>query len=100
MTAKSIVDAQELASILGVHVQSVRNWVNSGIIPPSTYIKGERTYRFVVDDVIDALRASSMPEPANPNQLELPLGVAEPDEPTTAHVKQPIAIYEEEDDER
>lgn len=76
MSEKSIVDAQELASILGVSVQSVRNWVRSGLIPTSTYIKVERTYRFMVDDVIEALRANNVvppPEETPAAQEEQPL---------------------------
>lgn len=95
MSGKPIVDVKELAAILGVHQQTIRNWIRSELIPPSTYIKAERTYRFVVDDVVAALRASQPPA-KNPNQLELPLGIAAPEDHTPA--KEPIVIYNEEED--
>jgi DNA-binding transcriptional MerR regulator len=98
MTGKPIVDVKELADVLGVSIQTIRNWVRSGLIPPDTYIKAERTYRFVVDDVVKALRAPRALERAAeqiPEQLELPLGTAASDsyKPT----KKPIAIYNDED---
>lgn len=93
MSEHPIVDAQELASILGVSVQSVRNWVRSGLIPPSTYIKVERTYRFVVSDVIESLRANRVVP-------ELPEGTADQEVPVQARTKQPITIDLSEEDER
>lgn len=96
MTGKPIVDVKELADLLGVSVQTIRNWVRSELIPPSSYIKVERTYRFVVDDVVAALRANAIPD-KNPNQMELPLGIAAPEQ--HAPTRAPIALYDEDEED-
>jgi excisionase family DNA binding protein len=94
MTGKPIVDVKEMADTLNVSVQTVRNWVRSGIIPPTAYIKAERTYRFVVDDVVAALRANKMDQ-RHPEQLELPLGIAPLE--NYKPLKEPLVIYNDED---
>lgn len=85
MSDKELVDIKALAGRLQVSVNSIRNWVKSGRIPPATYIQINQTRRFYVSDVEAALRADR-PE----TQLALPL--AEP-----APRRQPFIIDNDEE---
>jgi len=64
---ESYVPVEEVADYLSVKVSTIRQWVNKGFIPKSTYIKVGYTYRFNLPDVIEALRQE---EPASdPTQI-------------------------------
>ena len=53
---ESYVPVEEVAEQLSVKVSTVRQWVNKGFIPKSTYIKVGYTYRFNIPAVIEALK--------------------------------------------
>jgi excisionase family DNA binding protein len=53
---ESYVPVEEVAEQLSVKVSTVRQWVNKGFIPKSTYIKVGNTYRFSIPAVIEALK--------------------------------------------
>lgn len=53
---ESYVPVEEVADYLSVKVSTIRQWVNKGFIPKSTYIKVGYTYRFNLPAVIEALR--------------------------------------------
>lgn len=64
---ESYVPVEEVADYLSVKVSTIRQWVNKGFIPKSTYIKVGYTYRFNLPAVIEALRQE---EPASdPTQI-------------------------------
>ena len=64
---------EEVADYLSVKVSTIRQWVNKGFIPKSTYIKVGYTYRFNLPAVIEALRQEEpVPDPTQiTEQLEL-----------------------------
>tara|TARA_R110002050_G_scaffold151249_4_gene278266 strand:+ start:1777 stop:2025 length:249 start_codon:yes stop_codon:yes gene_type:complete len=70
---ESYVPVEEVADYLSVKVSTIRQWVNKGFIPKSTYIKVGYTYRFNLPDVIEALRQEEpAPDPTQiSEQLEL-----------------------------
>lgn len=70
---ESYVPVEEVADYLSVKVSTIRQWVNKGFIPKSTYIKVGYTYRFNLPDVIEALRQEEpVPDPTQiTEQLEL-----------------------------
>lgn len=76
MSNQPMVDLQALADHLTVHANTVRSWVKSGRIPPHTYIHINHTRRFFLNEVLDALRNERVMEVKDPQQLELPLGIA------------------------
>ena len=64
---ESYVPVEDVADYLSVKVSTIRQWVNKGFIPKSTYIKVGYTYRFNLPAVIEALRQE---EPASdPTQI-------------------------------
>ena len=64
---ESYVPVEEVADYLSVKVSTIRQWVNKGFIPKSTYIKVGYTYRFNLPAVIEALKQE---EPAaDPTQI-------------------------------
>lgn len=76
MSDQQMVGLQGLATHLKVHANTVRSWVKSGRIPPSTYIHINHTRRFFLHEVLEALRSERVMEVKDPKQLELPLGIA------------------------
>ena len=70
---ESYVPVEEVADYLSVKVSTIRQWVNKGFIPKSTYIKVGYTYRFNLPAVIEALRQEEpVPDPTQiTEQLEL-----------------------------
>lgn len=64
---ESYVPVEEVADYLSVKVSTIRQWVNKGFIPKSTYLKVGYTYRFNLPAVIEALKQE---EPAaDPTQI-------------------------------
>lgn len=64
---ESYVPVEEVADYLSVKVSTIRQWVNKGFIPKSTYLKVGYTYRFNLPAVIEALKQK---EPAvDPTQI-------------------------------
>ena len=53
---ENYVPVEDVADHLSVKVSTVRQWVNKGFIPKSTYIKVGYTYRFNLPAVIEALK--------------------------------------------
>ena len=51
---ESYVPVEDVADHLSVKVSTIRQWVNKGFIPRSTYIKVGYTYRFNLPAVIEA----------------------------------------------
>ena len=49
-----LMTVDELARALGESVRTIRNWRAKGVIP--TLVLGHRSVRFVLDDVLEALR--------------------------------------------
>jgi excisionase family DNA binding protein len=70
---ESYVPVEEVADYLSVKVSTIRQWVNKGFIPKSTYIKVGYTYRFNIPAVIEALKQEELsPDPTQiTEQLEL-----------------------------
>ena len=70
---ESYVPVEEVADYLSVKVSPIRQWVNKGFIPKSTYIKVGYTYRFNIPAVIEALKQEELsPDPTQiTEQLEL-----------------------------
>ena len=74
MTDDGYQPVDELAKHLSVKVPTIREWVNKGYIPASTYVKVGKTYRFNIPEVVAALK-QEIPEPYqteknSPVQLE------------------------------
>jgi hypothetical protein len=71
----SYVPIDDLADHLTVKASTIRQWVNKGYIPNTTYIKVGYTYRFNIPEVVAALKQEPPPEvtpqDAPPVQLEL-----------------------------
>jgi len=67
----------DVAKYFNVSVSTVRGWIRSESIPPSTYLKLGSTYRFRLPEVEAVLRNDTPQEvepkvvTPNPNQLEL-----------------------------
>lgn len=53
------VPIEELAKHLSVSVSTIRGWVRNKHIPEDTYIRVVNTYRFNINDVVNALSASN-----------------------------------------
>ena len=53
------VPIDELARYLNVSVSTVRTWLRNEIIPKSSYLRIGTTYRFSIEEVVDALRNNS-----------------------------------------
>tara|TARA_R110000803_G_scaffold130095_1_gene197430 strand:+ start:417 stop:665 length:249 start_codon:yes stop_codon:yes gene_type:complete len=70
---ESYVPVEEVADYLSVKVSTIRQWVNKGFIPKSTYIKVGYTYRFSIPAVLEALKQEEeKPDPTQiTEQLEL-----------------------------
>ena len=74
MTDDGYQPVDEPAKHLSVKVPTIREWVNKGYIPASTYVKVGKTYRFNIPEVVAALK-QEIPEPDqteknSPVQLE------------------------------
>ena len=71
---ESYVPVEEVAEHLSVKVSTIRQWVNKGFIPKTTYIKVGYTYRFNVPAVVEALKQDSpdMETDQITEQLDLP----------------------------
>jgi len=70
---ENYVPVEEVAEHLSVKVSTIRQWVNKGLIPKSTYIKVGYTYRFSIPAVVEALK-QEVPEESSgqiTEQLEL-----------------------------
>jgi excisionase family DNA binding protein len=69
------VTVDGVADYYKVSPSTVRNWVKSGQIPSTCYLKLNNTYRFVIADVDKALRGKTQDAVAaiqpDPRQLEL-----------------------------
>lgn len=52
---------RDVAAHFKVSVSTIRNWVRSGVIPGSTFIKVGDTYRFDLGKVEEALLKASTP---------------------------------------
>lgn len=59
---ESYVPVEEVAEHLSVKVSTIRQWVNKGFIPKTTYIKVGYTYRFNIAEVVEALKQESPSE--------------------------------------
>ena len=56
MTSIEYVPIDEVSKKLHVSNATVRGWVRKNIIPPHTYIRVGKTYRFHIDSVVGALQ--------------------------------------------
>jgi excisionase family DNA binding protein len=63
----SYVPVEDVAEHLSVKVSTIRQWVNKGFIPKSTYIKVGYTYRFNIPAVVEALKQD---EPSDTHEAE------------------------------
>ena len=74
MTDDGYQPVDELAKHLSVKVPTIREWVNKGYIPASTYVKVGKTYRFNIPEVVAALKQEiqepDQTEKNSPVQLE------------------------------
>jgi|TARA_R110000744_G_scaffold65098_1_gene133772 excisionase family DNA binding protein len=83
--ASIYVPIEELSKRLTVSIPTIRAWVRRGQVPTETYIKVGNTYRFCVEDVVDALRGTrseikpdtSCQVSDGPEALAADVGVAE-----------------------
>lgn len=73
------VPIEELAKHLSVSVSTIRGWVRNKHIPENTYIRVVNTYRFSVNDVVDALSATKIP--ASVPDSDVPSERVDTDEP-------------------
>lgn len=83
MTQEPYVDTGVVAKFFSVTEPTVRRWVRTGQLPPSTYISVGGVYRFSIQRIIDALTpktvegeppiitAEAMKATDTPVQLEL-----------------------------
>lgn len=83
MTQDPYVDTAVVAKFFSVTEPTVRRWVRTGQLPPSTYISVGGVYRFSIQRIIDALTpktvegeppvvtAEAMKNTDTPVQLEL-----------------------------
>ena len=55
MTQDPYVDTAVVAKFFSVTEPTVRRWVRTGQLPPSTYISVGGVYRFSIQRIIDAL---------------------------------------------
>jgi len=69
------VPIDDLADHLAVKASTIRQWVNKGYIPSTTYIKVANTYRFNIPEVVGALKKEAPPldqeDSTPPTQIEL-----------------------------
>ena len=66
----SYVPVEDVAEHLSVKVSTIRQWVNKGFIPKTTYIKVGYTYRFSIPAVVEALKQDE-PSDQIVDQLDL-----------------------------
>jgi len=64
--AQPFVEIGDVASHFKVSVSTVRAWVRQGQIPPNTYVKLGKTFRFQLDAVADALLNGSAVSESEP----------------------------------
>lgn len=87
MTQEPYVDTAVVAKFFSVTEPTVRRWVRTGQLPPSTYISVGGVYRFSIQRIIEALTpktvegqeppvitAEEMKTTDTPVQLELDFG--------------------------
>ena len=60
------VPIEELAKHFSVSISTIRGWVRKNHIPEHTYIRAGNTYRFSVEDVIEALSKPKQIAPIAP----------------------------------
>jgi len=60
-----ILDAAQVAELLGMNVQMVRKYAREGRIP-AYRLPGGRVFRFFRDEIIDFLRAHPVTSPKEP----------------------------------
>lgn len=77
---ESYVPVEEVADYLSVKVSTIRQWVNKGFIPKTTYIKVGYTYRFNIPAVIEALKQEEPNPDAMQTTQELELNFNEEDD--------------------
>lgn len=77
---ESYVPVEEVADYLSVKVSTIRQWVNKGFIPKTTYIKVGYTYRFNIPAVIEALKQEESNPDATQTTQELELNFNEEDD--------------------
>lgn len=77
---ESYVPVEEVADYLSVKVSTIRQWVNKGFIPKTTYIKVGYTYRFNIPAVIEALKQEDTNPDAMQTTQELELNFNEEDD--------------------
>ncbi len=77
---ESYVPVEEVADYLSVKVSTIRQWVNKGFIPKTTYIKVGYTYRFNIPAVIEALKQEESNPDATQTTQELKLNFNEEDD--------------------
>ena len=69
-TPASLVSVGELAALIGVHQQTIYRLVRSGRLPFSRV--GDRTLRFNVQEVLDALRRGHAGKPPSTMTMRPP----------------------------
>ena len=77
---ESYVPVEEVADYLSVKVSTIRQWVNKGFIPKTTYIKVGYTYRFNIPAVIEALKQEEPNPDATQTTQEQELNFNEEDD--------------------
>ena len=80
---QSFVTIDVVAARLGVSVPTARLWCKTGKIPPTTYLRVGRTYRFDLDKLMSELQANTVATAtapaANTPQMEPLLTEPNPD---------------------
>jgi len=64
MTQEPYVDTAAVAKFFSVTEPTIRRWVRSGELPPSTYIAVGGVYRFSIQRIIEALSNRAEETPA------------------------------------
>ncbi len=68
-----ILDAAQVAELLGMNVQMVRKYAREGRIP-AYRLPGGRVFRFFRDEIIEFLRAHPVTRPEEPVSEEKKMG--------------------------
>lgn len=58
MTDESYSTIEDLARHYRVSISTIRAWMRTGVIPPQSYLKAGRTFRFLLSEVDAAIRAN------------------------------------------
>ena len=102
---KSYLMISEVADLFSVSISTIRNWIKSGHIPSTAYVKVGSTYRFNLDKVEAALLEVNEPPPlGDVTQTEIEQTGAELDalatvEPASTSGSVEVVSEEESDDE-